>query len=223
MPIQAILWDFDGTLAASLPGIAAAMRQTLAAADYAEPTEPEVRATVGLTLEESMRRLTGGRATEEEIPQLVASYRGRHDAVAAPLVRLFPGARKTLDALAGRGIRSILVSNKGRHGLDQLLGQFELQAAFAHTLSADQVRYRKPDGRLFASSIAPLMPELRAEEFLVVGDTEADLGFARAAGLKACWARYGYGDPVRCSSLVPGFVLDAVSELPAQLDRMAQQ
>jgi LysR substrate binding domain len=42
-------------------------------------------------------------------------------------------------------------------------------------------------------------------DYIVVGDTEADLEFLRRVGISSCWARYGYGNPVACRALAPDY------------------
>jgi len=39
----------------------------------------------------------------------------------------------------------------------------------------------------------------------MVGDTEADLHFARDVGIRSCWASYGYGDHDGCRALAPDY------------------
>ncbi len=215
MAIRAVIWDFDGTLASSLKGIAAAMTETLLAFGYPAPTMEQVRSTIGLTLEESMRRLTRGEASEDQIPLLVAKYRSLHEVKVAPLTTLFPGARKVLGVLKSRGILSVIVSNKGRLGLGQLMDQLAIGTDISFALSADDVLYRKPDRRLYAQHISPLLNGLLPEEILVVGDTESDIRFALTAGLKVCWAQYGYGDSAACCALQPTHTIENLDELVA--------
>ena len=218
MTPKAIIWDFDGTLASSLAGITSSMREALAAHGFKSPTSEEVRATVGLTLEESMKRLTGGACTEEQVPILDEHYRSLHNSNAAPLTTVFDGVHEVLREARDRGIRSILVSNKGRKGLDQLLEQLKLVGYFADILSAQDVSYRKPDPRLFSLEIAARHSDLSPTDSLVVGDTEADLNFAKDAGLTSCWARYGYGNLDTCRNLRPNYVIESVRELWAVLE-----
>lgn len=223
MAIRAVIWDFDGTLASSLEGIAAAMREALLTFGFPAPAMEQVRATIGLTLEESMRRLTDGKSSEEQIPQLVAKYRSLHATKAAPLTALFPGARAVLGALKDRGILSIVVSNKGRLGLQQLIEQLEIGAEITIALSAEDILYHKPDGRLYTQRIAPLLRDVGPEEVLMIGDTESDIRFAQAVGLKVCWAKYGYGDPSACHALQPTHTIESVGEVVAVLDQCVQE
>lgn len=218
MKFAAIIWDFDGTLASSLEGITAAMGQTLATHRLPIPTVEQVRATVGLTLEQSMRHLAGVACSEQQIAQLVTHYRRVHNSHAAPLTKAFDGADRVLAESRRRGMLNILVSNKGRAGLHQLLGQLSLDGQFDHVLSAEDVSFCKPDPRLYSLDIAPRYATLRPDQVLVVGDTETDLNFARSAELKSCWAKYGYGNHQACRMLQPQFVIESIAELFSVLD-----
>jgi len=79
------------------------------------------------------------------------------------------------------------------------------------------VRFRKPDVRLYTEFIAPSLSSPAAGGPLLVGDTGLDLHFARNAGLKSCWAAYGYGDSEKCFALEPDFVIADIKELQTVL------
>jgi phosphoglycolate phosphatase len=55
--------------------------------------------------------------------------------------------------------------------------------------------------------------KLNPQDVLVVGDTEADLQYAKNIGAVACWARFGYGEKEECENLGPDLVVDSLEEL----------
>jgi phosphoglycolate phosphatase len=213
MPIKTVILDFDGTLASSHEGIWTCMRETLTHYNFPAPTPQQVRQTIGLTLEESMHRLTEGRSEETLTSEMVSFYRALHTTKAAPHTHLFHGAIPALTELRRRNIFTILVSNKGRAGLHQLLTQLKITDCIDIVLSADDTPYRKPDARLYTNHIAPLLPLTPDSQTLVVGDTETDILFAKNANLLSCWATYGYGDAQRCKALAPDFELPSLADL----------
>jgi phosphoglycolate phosphatase len=202
-----------------LEGIWTCMRETLLHYNFAAPTPQQVRQTIGLTLEESMHRLTEGRCEEPRTSEMVSFYRALHTIKASPLTRLFDGAIPTLTELRRRNIFTILVSNKGRAGLHQLLAQLKITNYIDVVISAEDVSHRKPDARLYTDYIAPLLPLTPDSQTLVVGDTETDILFAKNANLLSCWATYGYGDAQRCKALSPDFELHDLTDLPALITR----
>jgi phosphoglycolate phosphatase len=215
-----IIFDFDGTLADSAAGIAECMRVAFQSFGLEPPVPAHVRARIGLTLEDSIRQLTVG---DVDIAAVAARYRELHESVAAPAVTLFAGAIEMLNASAAAGCQLVVVSQKARRGLRQLLEQFAMNDRFDLVLGADDVTAPKPDAALYERHIEPFLgsSRLQAKEFealrpdrvLVVGDTATDIQFARNIGASSCWAEYGYGDEDRCIALQPTFRITEISQV----------
>lgn len=130
------------------------------------------------------------------------------------MATLFPGAMETLLAVRAMGIRIVVVSNKSYTGVCSLAEQLGIDGIIDFKLGADSAPFRKPDARLYTETIAPHLPDPRGCNVLMIGDTESDLLFAKAAGLRSCWASYGYGDEVACKVLEPEFILPDIGRLP---------
>src|SRR5271163_4096270 len=109
MKYRLAIFDFDGTLASTLGVISESLSETFASFGYDAPSLEEVKATVGLTLEDSVRILTKRRVSDAQLPSMVNLYRELHDARAALSVRLFDGAMRLLEELPSHGIKSALV------------------------------------------------------------------------------------------------------------------
>lgn len=71
--IKAILFDFDGTLADTAPGIVSTMQETFKAIRLPIPTEEAIRQTIGLKLEEGVKVL--GRFDDATAQKGAAIYR----------------------------------------------------------------------------------------------------------------------------------------------------
>ena len=222
MPITTTIFDFDGTLASSLEGIHACFAEALSAHGYARPSTEEVRQTVGLTLEESVRILTDGRCRGAQLGEVVDCYRALYTRKGRSMAALFPCAREALLAVRQMGVRIVLVSNKSHRGLCRLTEHLGIGADIDAMYGVENGSIRKPDARLYTETIAPLLPEPRGSWVLMVGDTESDLLFAKNAGLRSCWASYGYGDHAACRALEPEFILPDIAELPALIQSISE-
>jgi phosphoglycolate phosphatase len=212
--LTTVIFDFDGTLASSLEGIHACFQEALASCGYSRPSLAEVRRTVGLTLDESVRILTNGRCDGAELGEVVDCYRALYTKKGRAMATLFPGAKETLTAVREMGIRIVLVSNKSHKGLCHMAEHLGIDASVNMMLGVDETSFRKPDPRLFTEVIAPRLREPQPGRVLMVGDTESDLLFAKGAGLRSCWASYGYGDEAACKALAPEFILPDIAQLP---------
>jgi phosphoglycolate phosphatase len=218
--ISTAIFDFDGTLAASLEGIHACFKEALASHGYAAPSLAAVRQTVGLTLEESVRILTDSRCNGTELDEVIASYRALYTEKGRAMATLFPGGRETLLAVRTMGIQIVVVSNKSYMGVCRMAEQLGIDGIIDLILGADSAPFRKPDARLYTESLSPHLPDPRGRQVLMVGDTESDLMFAKAADLRSCWASYGYGDEAVCKALAPEFILSHVGRLPDLLQNI---
>lgn len=74
-----ILFDLDGTLTYSHPGIYASIRYALSRLGYPEPDEKSLRKCVGPPLTYAFSEIFG--LPEERVPLAVAAYRERYSAV----------------------------------------------------------------------------------------------------------------------------------------------
>jgi phosphoglycolate phosphatase len=214
MSLTTVISDFDGTLASSLEGIHACFQEALASFGYARPSLAEVRRTVGLTLEESGSILTNGQCDGAKLGEVADCYRALYTKKGRAMATLFPGAKETLTAVREMGIRTVLVSNKSHKALCRLAEHLGIDAIVNMMLGVDETSSRKPDARLFTETISPRLAGPQPGRVLIVGDTESDLLFAKNAGLRSCWASYGYGDEAACKALAPEFILPDIAQLP---------
>jgi phosphoglycolate phosphatase len=213
-----IVFDYDGTLFDTRAAIAHCLRATFAASGRPLPSAEVAAAAVssGLTLPDTLvaldRSLGGDQAA---LMALVKCYRAIYAEEAGPWLRPFAGVGRTLRALHESGIKCLVVSNKGvaaiRRSLDDACMSRFVDLIFGDAPSLPH----KPDPTILTDHILPRYAPLPRERILIVGDTETDIVFARAAGICACWAAYGYGVRARCRSLAPEFEIATMAELLA--------
>lgn len=211
--VKLAIFDFDGTLVSSIDGIAVCMQSALKRFGYDTPSRDELRATVGKTLEESIRILTASRCPEAEIPMVVRAYREIYVEVSSQYTNLFDGAERVLTTFKRNGIKNVLVSNKGSVGLYPLLDKLQITGCFDVVLAADQVCHTKPSADLYETHIASAFREIPTDQTIVVGDTATDILFADNIGAVSCWASYGYGDAGECMNLNPKHVIATLADL----------
>lgn len=209
-----IVFDFDGTLADSAPGIAACLGATFEEFGFEAPPAARVRPRIGLTLDECIRQLLDDRAGSTDVSAMTRRYRELHWTVAVQGIALFGGADAVLEEASASGIQLTVVSQKGGRALRQLLARFDIERCFDVILGGDDVTAQKPDAALFARHVAPHCGDVAPDRVLVVGDAPTDLQFARNIGAASCWAAYGYGDASRCLALDPNYRIGGITELP---------
>lgn len=210
-----LLLDYDGTLARTDEAVARCMFDTLADATGAPPDPARVTEVVarGLLIRDAFASLLGRPRQDAESEALARAYLARYAEYDRRHARAYPGVAETLRDLSARGIPLLLVTNKETANADLSLGHVGLRGLIPAIVGAEAGQPSKPDPRLFHDRIAPRFPGAAPSDFIMVGDTETDLAFARAAGLRAAWARYGFGRAEACEALTPDFRLSAFADL----------
>ena len=219
-----LLLDFDGTICATAPAIRFSLETTFSelCVDVPNPRRIELAIGSGLTLRETIQfLLPRSDISREEILELERRYREVYSGEGCQYEVLFPGAEATLEECARRA-KIIVLSNKGLKAIEAALDRFALGQYVSAVLAECPRAPWKPDAGLF-DEVRQRVPGVLRDRSLVVGDTEADLRFARNAGLGSCWAVYGYGHNARCRAVGFDYSLDQLKSLPRILRQWSVQ
>lgn len=210
MDLKAILFDFDGTLADTAPGIVLTMRRAFAAEGLTLPTESAVRQTIGLPLQEAIRLLGG--LDEAAAARTTATYRRFFPECELTHITIFPEVAETLRALRARSLRLAICTSRGRDSLESILGAHGLRDCFETAVTATDALPAKPAPDMVFALLDRL--EVSAGEALVVGDTTYDIDMGARAGCPTCAVTYGNHSPAQLSTANPTFT---ISRFPALL------
>lgn len=133
-----------------------------------------------------------------------------------------PGTRSMLRQLHRMGYKLGLVSNTfvPGHVLDAHLEQLGLLRFFPHRIYSCDVRYRKPDRRIFQLALDAV--GVAANEAVFIGDNlHADVYGARRAGLLSIWKRPPHVTAIPPTSLDAPRI-DRLTDLPPLLEQLGQ-
>ena len=190
--LRGALFDLDGTLLDTAPDIANAMNRLLREERRAELPFEQMRCQVSNGTA-AVLRLAYADAGESDfaalLQRLLAHYR-EHIAVHT---RPFAGFEATLRALEVAGIPWGVVTNKPGWLTDPLLDALQLLQRAACVVSGDSLTERKPHPRPLL--IAAALMHREPGECVYLGDAQRDIDAARAAGMLALGARFGYLGP----------------------------
>ena len=179
MKYRAVLFDFDYTLGDSTKGIVLSANAALQRMGLEAQSEEAIRRTVGLSLRDTYRALTG-----DENPQaadsFAAFFREKADQVMAESAVLYPSVPPLLKALRSQGLRTGVVTTKFRYRILQILGKYGLTDALDCIVGAEDVKEEKPSPEGILLALERL--GMRKEEILYVGDSAVDAAAAERAG-----------------------------------------
>ena len=185
------IFDCDGTLVDSQHNICRAMVACFSAAGLEPPARERTRRVVGLSLVEAMRAILPDAQPDVHLG-LAEDYKRAFQAMRADGLAdepLYDGIVDLLDRLEADGWLLGIATGKSDRGLALCLDHHGLLARFVTLQTADR-HPSKPDPSMIAQALTEAGAE--AEASLMMGDTSFDMMMARAAGVRAIGATWGY-------------------------------
>jgi len=175
---RAAIFDFDGTLADTIPLITASFNAALSPILKRSWTMEEVVARFGVPDGELLRREIADHspATLKTARQ---KYFEHYESEHARIVTPFAGIQDLLDALRERQIPLGLMTGKGRRPAEISLRALGWQNCFDCVVTGDDVTHQKPhpEGVLLVAQALGIAPQ----HCLYVGDAAFDIEAGRAA------------------------------------------
>lgn len=191
VPLRAVVFDLDGTLLDSLEDLADSMNQVLTREGLPVHPVDAFRYFVGDGMEMLVRRaLPPDRVDPPTVARTLAAMRAEYDRRCADKTRPYPGIPELLDALTRRAVPFAVFSNKPHDAAVDLVGRLLGRWRFAAVLGARPGFPAKPDpaGALETAALLGVAPA----QCLYLGDTGTDMRTARAAGMWAVGALWGF-------------------------------
>lgn len=216
-PPSLVLFDLDGTLADSVPGLAKAVDLMLVDLGKEPAGEAAVRAWVGNGAGVLVKRalyndIDVGEREEHELQEQAAALFFRHyENTLCDDVALYDGVRDFLQTLFERKIDMAVVTNKPERFIAPLLHSLDIAQYFSLTVGGDTLANAKPHPEpLLYALIERDCDAIRA---LMVGDSKNDVEAARNASIPVAAVTYGYnhGEPI--AECQPDWVVDSMMEL----------
>jgi phosphoglycolate phosphatase len=151
----------------------------------------------------------GGDAEAERVDRLAPIFEQHYLAEPCRRTRIFPGAIDLLTALIGRGTGLGICTNKPEEITDRILATLGLDRYFGAVAAGAESVPKKPDPAMLLAVLSRL--GTKPAESVLLGDSRADVGCARAAGCPVVLVSFGYnkGNAV---ALEPDAVINAFSE-----------
>lgn len=188
MPYSYILFDLDGTLTDSGPGIMNAAAHALKLRGIVNQTPEQLRRFVGPPLSDAFPMFYGITDVDEAIRQ----FREYYWPIGLYENDPYPGIADCLAALRRRGKKLAVATSKPLQMAEIVLDCFDLRQYFDVVCGAtlDEKRNHKPE--IVADALDALGVTNKAEA-LMVGDRAQDVHGAHLNGIACAGVLWGYG------------------------------
>ena len=186
-----ILFDLDGTLTDSSPGIINGFQYALTEMGLDVPEKSVMKRFVGPPLTESFGNMLG--LSEEDAQKAITIYRKYYFEMGGVFENsVYEGVVEMLEALKKEGRKLIVCTSKNARGTNKVLEHFDLLKYFDFVGTSDDIeRPGKIDVINYIIKECAINDLTKA---VMVGDRHYDITAAKEAGMDSIGILYGYGD-----------------------------
>ena len=206
---KAVLFDLDGTINDSGPGIMNSCRYALEKMGCEQLPEETMRRFVGPSLLYSFQTFCG--MSEEEAERAIVLYRECYSAGEAYNLTVYDGMTQLLEALGENGILCAVVTSKPQVMAEKILEHFDLRRYFACVAGPDPSDGSNRKSALIERALKELGIENR--DAVMVGDTRFDIIGAAQAGCDSIGVTYGYGTEEELKENGATYLADSTAEI----------
>ena len=196
-PIEAVLFDLDGTLIDSAPDLAGAANDLRAARGLPPLPYEALRPMVGAGARGMVGVAFGVTPQDERFPELREAFLARYEERMLQETAVFAAVERLLDRLEAHPLPWGIVTNKAMRFAEPVVRGLSLHGRAATLVAGDTTPFAKPHPE-------PLLEAARRigvdpARCVYVGDDLRDVQAGRAAGmatLAAAWGYLGQGEPI---------------------------
>ena len=182
--LDLVIFDLDGTLMDSMPCLGDWLGRAIMEYCPRPIKQAEIAASYGPPEQGIVAKFVPAAQVQACLDRYFSIYKSEHSKVLA-----YPGITELLKELRRRGIATALCTGKGSKATYISLDHFGWRELLDVVVTGDDTKNFKPD----PEGINLILGRLGADprRTLFIGDTNADLGAAKSAGVLSGWAAWG--------------------------------
>ncbi len=203
---NAVLFDLDGTLIDSAPGIYACFEYTFQQYGIRVPRS-ELQAFLGPPLRDSFAK----KLPKEEVERAVELYRSHYSEVSGALTNPYEGVEAMLSQLRGAGYTICLATSKVRYAGQQILQELNLTRYFDYIGGASEDESMDTKTAVMRHVLS--QPCMAGKKAVMIGDRDNDMQGAADCGLPVVGVQYGYAKEGELEAFSPVYMTKSPKDL----------
>ena len=208
-----ILFDLDGTIADSAPGITATLAHMFEALELPVPSPAELLRYVGPPILDAFRDFAG--FSPEKSAHALEIYRKEYALNGVTGTSAYPGIDELLKAIHDSGIPVSLATSKPERPALKMLDTYGLRQYFDVITGASEDETRSAKADVVAEALRRLTAAgADVSSPVMVGDRIHDVEGAAAHGVPTIYVEWGYGSPAEQAGAI------ATAATPEELRRL---
>jgi phosphoglycolate phosphatase len=211
---QVVLFDLDGTLTDSGPGILNCLEYALDAQGIPYPDRETMRTYLGPPLAVTFRDQFG--MTDSQITAAIEKYRERYHDIGLFENSVYPGIPELLAQLQASKIRMVTATSKPEYSATRILQHFDLDQYFEFIGAAALDGSRDSKSLVIGHTLDSVGIDPDSFSMIMIGDRHHDVHGAREHGIDTIGVLWGYGDAAELDTA--GVV--GLAEDPSALGRL---
>ncbi|MCD8048247.1 MAG: HAD hydrolase-like protein [Clostridia bacterium] len=206
---DAVLFDFDGTVADTSPGIKSTLLYVFEKNNMERLDSGQMDKFIGPPLTDSFMNYCG--KSYDEALRLQGDFRARYRVEGVNMFEIYPGFEDALKVLKKKGVVIAIATSKPETMAVHILKKAGLYGYFDVILGAtvDESLTRKDD----IMRIVLENPMIKGKSAVMVGDTKLDIMGAHKNGIAALWVKYGFGIKKEAEEQRPEYTAENVEEM----------
>jgi phosphoglycolate phosphatase len=203
-----ILFDLDGTLSDSAPGILGSLRHAFDVNGLPRLDPRTERALLGPPFYESLPPLIG----EAALPDVIAAYRDDYGRTGMYDTSVYAGVREVLAGLRAQEVRLAVATSKPESYAVPIVEYLGL-SEFFETVGGDELDGSLRTKALVIGKVLARLGQPHPADMLMVGDHVHDIEGARAHGIATIGVGWGYAMPGELAAAQPLSICATPAEL----------
>ena len=205
-----ILFDLDGTIVESHPGITRSVRYALEKHGYESPSLDELKMYVGPPLSEKFAEVLN--ISMEKATEMTRTYRERYTTIGKFECDIYSGIKETLLKLKKMGKVVCVATSKPENSAKEVLDHFGMKECFDF-IGGDTPEHGRPNKKAVIQYVMDSIGVTDKDDIIMVGDTHYDVIGAAEMGIKCIGVTYGYGELEKLKESGAYIVVDKPKEI----------